>query len=539
MNGPALDARGLSALLRPRIAVLVLVVAAAGYLLESPTGFAPLPWLLAGTLLVAAAGCSLNHWVERDVDAAMQRTRHRPLVTGALTPKQVLVGGVLALVIGLGLMAWGTNAIATALQALAALVYLGIYTPMKRRTSTNTWVGAIPGALPLLVGAAAAGGPSPLAWIAFGLLFLWQLPHFFAIASMYRDDYLSGGLRMLSGDDPHDVLLRWQMPLQVMSVMLLSLLPVALGLAGGAYAAVALALGALFLAAAFAFRRQPDRAAARRVVLASVTYLPVVMGALVLDVACSPGHVAHDGDETAACEACAPIDAVATASCELCELPGAEGREAAASDAANDRHEVQGDDADDLVARLTALGGAPASPAVDDGTGLPNHGELPAFALVGDDGKPFSRDSLLGSVWVVDFIFTNCAGPCPVMSQTFVELDRKGFAGRFLSITVDPRRDGPAELSAYRARHGGAPERWRLLTGKQDALQSLAETGFRLPVNAGEEPVAGMAPLFHSGKFALLDAQARVRGYYDYRDSLSLDALCRDAEALAGVDQDT
>ena len=539
-----LDRRGLAALVRPRIALLVLLVAAAGFLLERPHTLAPLPWLLAGTLFVAAAGCALNHYLERDADAAMARTRDRPLVTGALTPAQVVGGGLLSLALGLVLLWVGTTPEATGLEALAAVIYLAVYTPLKRRTSSNTWVGAIPGALPLAVGAAAAGGPSPLSWIAFGLLFLWQLPHFFAIASMYRDDYVSGGLRMLSGEDPEDALLRWQMPLQVMSVMLLSLLPAVLGLAGTAYAAVALAVGALFLGSAFAFRWRPDRTQARKVVLASVVYLPLVMGALVIDVACGPGEHDHATAAAADCELC-DTDADAMA-CDLCALPddGLAAGDAGAGDGsltgsggapAGDRDDDEDDEDDDLVARLASLTGARPKPTIEDGTGLPNHGALPDFALIGDDGQPFGRTDLLGGVWVVDFIFTSCSGPCPVMSQTFVEQARLGLEGRFLSITVDPRRDGPEQLRAYRERHGGSADTWRLLTGESRAIQALAEGGFRLPVNAGEEAVAGMGPMFHSGKFALLDREARVRGYYDYTDRLSLERLREDAAALSRV----
>jgi protoheme IX farnesyltransferase len=145
---------------------------------------------------------------------------------------------------GWAVLVAGCSPLVAAVQAFAALVYLGVYTPLKRRTSTNTWIGAIPGALPLLAGGvAAAGGVTQLSLLLFGLIFLWQLPHFFAIASIYRDQYRAGGLRMLSGDDPGDALLRWQLPVLVMSVVLLSVGPVLAGPAGGAYAICALLLG--------------------------------------------------------------------------------------------------------------------------------------------------------------------------------------------------------------------------------------------------------------------------------------------------------
>jgi protoheme IX farnesyltransferase len=458
------DLPGLLAMVRPRITLLVGAQAAAGFLLERPESLAPLPWLLAGTLLVSAAGCALNHWLERDADARMERTRKRPLVTGALSARQVAAFGILALLAGLVLLLVGCHPLAAALEALAAGLYLGVYTPLKRRTSTNTWVGAIPGALPVLAGAAAAhGSVSRLALCVFALVFLWQLPHFFAIASMYREQYASGGLRVLAGDDPGDRLLRWQMPLMVMSVLLVSILPVLAGPARVIYAATALGAGALFLGAAFGFRARPERAAARRVVLASVAYLPLVLGALVVDVACAgrpPGDV--------------------------------------------------------------------------DGTGLPVLSELPDFELVAQDGRPLTRAALAdgGDPWVVDFIFTSCAGICVPMTQRLVELQQSGLPARFLSVTVDPERDSPQVLTAFRDKHAGDPARWTLATGSRDALATLGNEGFKLPYPKGSTLVDGMPELFHSGLFALLDGQGRVRGTYDHRDALALEQLRHDVAAL-------
>ncbi len=494
---PRLDWAGFSGLIRPRIAVLVLLVTAVGYFLERPAGFAALPWAVLGTLFVAGAGCALNHYIEREADGRMERTRIRPLVTGALTERQVLRGSFLSLVIGFLMIGFGAGWTALIYQAVAIVTYLLIYTPLKRRTVSNTWVGALPGALPLLVGAAAAGGPSPLTWAAFGLVFLWQLPHFFAIASMYREQYSSGGMRMLSGDDPDDSLLRWQMPLLVMSVMLVSIIPVLIGSARPSYGLAALAIGAMFLVAAFAFRAQPDRSRARGVVVASVIYLPLVLLALTLDVACAAQP------EEPVCEDCVDVE-----------------------------------DPDALGAPLAAAaplegGSGDAGPA--DKTGLPDHGLLPEFSLIGDDAKTFTRKSLLGDVWVVDFIFTRCAVTCGKMSDVYALLMEEGLDSRFLSVTVDPRNDGPQQLVAYRKKYSGDAKAWRLLTGTSRDIQFLAEAGFRLPVNAGVEEVAGMPPLFHSGKFALVDKHARVRGYYDYRDELELKRLREGVAKLAAV----
>jgi len=484
MASASLDARALAALVRPRIALLVVVVATTGYMLERPADLRPLFGLLAGTVLCAAAGCALNHYLERDADARMERTRGRPLVTGALSARQLLVASAVALAVGLAWLGLSAGTLAVILESAALAIYLGVYTPLKRRTSSNTWVGALPGAMPLLVGAAAAGGPSPATWSAFGLVFLWQLPHFFAIASMYREQYATGGMRMLSNEDPDDSLLRWQMPLLVMSVMLCSIVPVLLGAAGSGYGLSALGLGVSFLAVAFAFRARPDRRHARRVVVASVVYLPLVLAALMVDVSCA----SRDGQ--AACEQC------------LEEAPG------------------------------SGTDGAAGRTADEDA--LPDHGPLPEFVLVDDAGRDFIRKDLLGHVWVVDFIFTRCAVTCGQMSDVYARLIAEGLPTRFLSVTVDPRNDGPEQLVQYRTRYGGEAPTWRLLTGRPEDIQYFAEVGFRLPVNAGVEEVAGMPPLFHSGKFALVDASAHVRGYYDYRDELELKRLRADIARLAG-----
>jgi protoheme IX farnesyltransferase len=466
------DAAGLLDMVRPRITLLVGVQAAAGFLLERPDDLAPLPWLVGGTLLVSAAGCALNHWMERDADARMERTSRRPLVTGALSGRQVVGFGVGALAAGLALLAAGCPPLTIGLQALAAALYLGVYTPLKRRTSTNTWVGAIPGALPVLAGAAAAGhGLSGLSLCAFALVFLWQLPHFFAIASMYREQYARGGLRVLAGDDPGDRLLRWQLPVMVMSVLLVSMLPVLAGPARAPYAVTALLAGAAFLWSAFRFRARPERARARGVVLASVAYLPLVLGALVADVAC----VHHGG---------APAELAAPA---------------------------------------------------DDGSGLPVLSALPEFELLDQDGRPLTRARLAdgGEPWVVDFIFTSCAGICVPMTRGLVELQQSGLPARYLSVSVDPRVDSPDVLRAFRDKWQGDAQRWLLATGSHEQISRLGDEGFRLPVATGTTLTPeGYPDLFHSGRYALLDGRGRVRGTYEHGDSVEIERLRRDLAAL-------
>lgn len=518
IDGRALDAQGLSALVRPRILVLVVVQTIAGYFLVRPTSLAPIPWLALGTAFVSAAGCALNHYLERDADARMARTQARPLVTGALTARQVVTAGVASLLVGLAVLTAGCGVETAGIQLGAAIVYLGIYTPLKSRTSTNTWVGAVPGALPLLAGAAAGGGITPLAWIAFALVFLWQLPHFFAIASMYRDDYRSGGMRMLSGDDPDDALLRWQMPMQVMSVVLVSILPVTMAGARWPYALVAVALGLVFLMSAFRFRARPDRQEARGVVRASVLYLPFVLMALVLDTSCSERDPMGD-DATAAVAADEP-------ELEISDDPdGLDGISVVS---------LEDDSTDELPPGIWPVDEATAE-EIDDGTGLPSYGRVPTFELYDQDFEAFTNADLAGDVWVVDFMFTRCAGICIPMAQELVALQEDEVAARCLSITVDPSNDAPDVLRDYRAKYDGT-DRWTLLTGSEEIIHGLSTEGFHLPVQLRrEEPMEGMPSIFHSGRFALVDRGGHVRGFYSHDDRLEMDRLRRDIETLANL----
>ncbi len=553
----SLDRAGLAALTRPRIVFLVLVETAAGFLLADPVGFGILPWLMLGTGLVAMAGCALNHYLEREADARMERTRLRPLVTGALTERQVLLGSLTALAVGLALVARG-GSIALWLEVAAAVIYLAVYTPLKRRTSTNTWIGAIPGALPVLVGAAAAH-PGELVLesmrlplMVFTLIFLWQLPHFFAIASMYRDQYQQGGMRMLSGDDPYDALLRWQMPIQVMSVVLVSMLPVLAGPARTAYLATALVLGAMFLRSALLFRSSPVPQRARHVVLTSVVYLPLVLLALVTDVACTRNVEAG-------------LVAAAPEACPACDMEGIPGLGAMAelqpraeeSGASHRGHASAGAEPHAGADGEAASGGLQAAStqaASGDATArtqsLPlasdvaDLGTLPEFQLMSEDAMSFTRDHMLGEVWVVDFIFTRCAGICVPMTRGLIDMQADELPTRYLSISIDPARDSPQVLAQYREKWEGDPERWTLATGGHDEITRLANEGFKLPVNTHSRPrdgtpeaetaaVEGLPGLFHSGRYALVDRSGRVRGYYAHDDQVELQRLREDVRRVA------
>ena len=185
---------------------------------------------------------------------------------------------------GLGILAWKVDGISCGLTAFTLVSYLLVYTPMKRFSPLSTWVGAVPGALPPVIGWAAAGGAlDSSAAVLFGIQFLWQMPHFLALAWLYREDYALGGYRVVSVTDPSGAELAWQMGATAALLLAVSILPFGLGLAGRAYLFTATGLGALFLVLSLAAARELTQAAARRVFLASLAYLPLVLSALVAD----------------------------------------------------------------------------------------------------------------------------------------------------------------------------------------------------------------------------------------------------------------
>ncbi len=276
-------------LTKPRITTMVAITAAAGFLLAGSgkpalAAGALLFWALLGTSLLASGASVLNQVVERQWDARMRRTAGRPVPSGRVDPDAALAFGVGLVVLGLLTLLFQVNGVTAGLGALTVAGYVFVYTPMKRWTSLSTVVGAVPGAIPPMMGWTAARGELELgAWALFGLLFFWQLPHFLAIAWMYRDDYARGGFPMLTVLDPDGRRTAQQMVLWSAALIPVSLLPSALDLAGPVYFAAALALGLGYLACALLFARAISVRSARRLLLASVVYLPVILGALVVD----------------------------------------------------------------------------------------------------------------------------------------------------------------------------------------------------------------------------------------------------------------
>jgi len=279
-------ATAFSELTKARLTVMVLLTTLTGFFFASrgPFDWPRLIHTLVGTTLVAICSSILNQALERRTDALMRRTELRPFVTRRLPLTPTVLGGLVLGALGLAEFAWFVNSLSTIITALTLVIYVLVYTPLKRLSTLNTLVGAIPGALPPLIGATAARGHfSVEGWTLFAILGLWQLPHFYAIAWLYREDYQSAGLRMVSVRDTTGR--RTGIHAVISSVVLLpvSLLPAWIGPSGLFYEIAAGLLSAGFIFFAIRFARNPERPTARRLFLASITYLPLILIALVVD----------------------------------------------------------------------------------------------------------------------------------------------------------------------------------------------------------------------------------------------------------------
>lgn len=265
---------------------MVLLTTLAGYCLASRGVFdwARLGHTLLGTALVAICSSILNQALERDTDALMRRTRVRPFVTRRLPLKETIAAGLVLGAVGLAELTWFVNGLTAFLSLVTLVIYVFIYTPLKRVSEINTLVGAIPGALPPLLGATGALGHLSIeGWTLFALLGAWQMPHFYAIAWMYKDEYRGAGLRMVSTDDATGRRTAIHAVISALILLPVSLLPALIGHSGIFYALVAGALSVAFIAAAIRFARIPDRPHARTLFLVSIIYLPLILTALALD----------------------------------------------------------------------------------------------------------------------------------------------------------------------------------------------------------------------------------------------------------------
>ena len=288
MSASSVRAADYWTLTKPEVNLLIGVTTATGFWLGA-AGFGQgvsIPRLVhtvAGTLLVASGTGTLNQLLERQFDALMRRTAGRPVAAGRIDPSQALVFGVVLATAGILELAAAVNQLSSVLAFATMASYLLVYTPLKRKTPLCTLIGAIPGAAPPLIGwAGATGALTAEAWVLYAMVFLWQFPHFMAIAWMYRDDYRRAGYRVLPRDQPN-VFVLYQVMIPLLVLVPLSLTPVFFGGAGPVYLATALALGAGFIYRADRLAVHQSNAMARRLLTTSIVYLPVILIVLMLD----------------------------------------------------------------------------------------------------------------------------------------------------------------------------------------------------------------------------------------------------------------
>lgn len=273
-------------LTKPRITWLILMSTAVGYYFGHHGTWSLLHILhtVIGTGLIASGTAALNQWYEREADRHMRRTQARPLPAGRLLPQKALIFGIALAIAGSLELGLGVNWLSSGLGIVTMTAYLFLYTPMKQATWWSTTVGAFPGAMPPLIGyAAAADKLTAEAWVLYAILFLWQFPHFYAIAWMYREDYSRAGIKMLPVVEPDGLSTSRQIVTYSVLLIPISLLPKWLGMTGSIYAAGAAAMGLLFLYAGVRVSLDRTRLRARRVLLASVIYLPLLYGLMIVD----------------------------------------------------------------------------------------------------------------------------------------------------------------------------------------------------------------------------------------------------------------
>jgi protoheme IX farnesyltransferase len=274
------------ALTKPRVVLMVLITTFVGYYLGATSGIDawPLAHTLLGTALAAGGTLTLNQFMERHRDARMHRTRTRPLPDGRLAPVEALVFGIALATVGLAYLACFVGPLAAGLTATIGVTYLLLYTPLKPVTSLCSLVGAVPGALPPVVGWAAARGEVGFeAWLLFAIMFLWQVPHTLAIGTLYREDYARAGIRVLPVVDWSGRSTGMHSVTNCLALLPVALMPTLVGMAGRVYFVAALAASIAFLACAIALMRSGTARDARRLLLASLVYLPVLLAIMAFD----------------------------------------------------------------------------------------------------------------------------------------------------------------------------------------------------------------------------------------------------------------
>lgn len=277
-------------LTKPRLNFLVLLTTAAAYSLGAAPGstLSDLVHTMLGTFLVAGGAAALNQVWERKTDRLMRRTRSRPMADMRLTVAEGTAFGIVLTIIGAAELAWFINPLSSIVALLTTASYLLFYTPLKLRTSLSTLAGALPGALPAMIGWAAATNTLSIeGWVLFGIVFMWQMPHFLAIAWLYRDEYARAGMPLLPVIEPDGRSTGRQAVLYTAALIPLSMMPAAVGLATAWYLVGAIALGAILMLMSLEFSVKRDMATARRLFFGSILYLPILWALLVFD------HRAH------------------------------------------------------------------------------------------------------------------------------------------------------------------------------------------------------------------------------------------------------
>ena len=273
-------------LAKPRVVLMVLITTFVGFYLgsEQVPDYLILVQTLIGTALAAGGTLALNQYMERDSDAVMQRTQRRPLPDGRLQPREAVWFGTAVTILGLGYLALAVNLLSACVTAFITMSYLLFYTPLKQRSSLCMLVGAVPGALPPVIGWVATRGSLDVgAWVLFAIMFLWQVPHTLAIARLYREDYAKAGIMFLPVIEPEGSSSNRQIISHSAALLAVSLLPTLLGIAGGIYFAAAFVLGIGFIAIGIALALNSTLANARRLLFASLVYLPVLLLVMALD----------------------------------------------------------------------------------------------------------------------------------------------------------------------------------------------------------------------------------------------------------------
>jgi protoheme IX farnesyltransferase len=273
-------------LAKPRVVLMVLLTTAVGFYIGAAAvvDVALLARTLLGTAAAAAGVLALNQYLERDLDARMQRTRRRPLPEGRLAPTEALAFGTIMTAIGLLYLALAVDPLAALVTAVVVVTYLFVYTPLKQRTSLCSVAGALPGALPPVIGVAAATGHLGVeACVLFAILFLWQIPHSLAIARLYRDDYARAGMQLLPVVEPDGISTGHQVVVNCLALLAVALVPTLVGVSGRVYFMTALVLGIVFLGCAVALAVRQETRDARRLLFASLLYLPTLMVIMAVD----------------------------------------------------------------------------------------------------------------------------------------------------------------------------------------------------------------------------------------------------------------